>query len=87
MPLSLAAATGAGPQVSAQGVPGGEILHDPLQHLSDPAGHVDSGLRRAPVPQQLYVGTAETHNFVVFGALDCVASHRTERVFGSLCGN
>lgn len=65
VPLSLATDTGAGPQVPAQGVPGGAILHDPLQHLSDLAGHVYSGVRSAPVPQQLYVGTTETHNFKV----------------------
>lgn len=63
VPLSLATATRAGPQVPAQGVPGGALLHDPLQHLPDPAGHVDTGLRRAPVPQQLYVCSTETHNF------------------------
>lgn len=60
VPLSIATATGAGAQVPAQGVPGGALLHDPLQHLSDPAGHIDAGLRRAPVPQQLYVSSTET---------------------------
>lgn len=63
VPLSLATATGAGPQVPTQGVPGGALLHDPLQHLSDPTGHIYTGLRGAPVPQQLYVGSSETHNF------------------------
>lgn len=61
VPLSLANAARAGPQVSAQGVSGGALLHDPLQHLPDPAGHVDTGVCRAPVPQQLYVCSAETH--------------------------
>lgn len=60
VPLSLATTTGAGPQVPAQGVPGCALLHDPLQHLSDPAGHIYTGLRRAPVPQQLYVSSTET---------------------------
>lgn len=63
VPLSLADPAGAGPQVPAQGVPGRALLHDPLQHLSDPAGHIYTGLRRAPVPQQLYVGSKETYNF------------------------
>lgn len=60
VPLSLIAATGAGAQVPAQGVPGGALLHDPLQHLSDPAGHIHAGLRRALVPQQLYVSSTKT---------------------------
>ena len=63
VPLSLADPAGAGPQVPAQGVPGRALLHDPLQHLSDPAGHIHTGLRRAPVPQQLYVGSKEAYNF------------------------
>lgn len=57
VPLSLATATRAGPQIPAQGVPGGAIFHDPVQHLSDPAGNVYTGIRRSPVPQQLYVGS------------------------------
>lgn len=61
VPLSLAAATGAGAQVPTQSIPGGALLHDPMQHLSDPAGHFHTGLRGAPVPQQLYVGSTETH--------------------------
>lgn len=65
VPLSLTAATGAGPQVPAQSVVGGALLHDPLQHLSDPAGHVHPGLRRAPVPQQLYVGSNQTSSTTV----------------------
>lgn len=67
VPLSLATATGAGTQVPTQGVPGGTLLHDPLQHLSDPAGHIYTGLRRAPVPQQLYV--QKKHNFTVCSAV------------------
>lgn len=58
VPLPLADATGAGPPVPAQGVPGGALLYDTLQHLSDPAGHIYAGLRRAPLPQQLYVGSS-----------------------------
>lgn len=57
--LPLADAAGAGPQVPAQSVSGGSLLHDPLQHLFDPPGYVYSGLRRAPVPQQLYVTPPE----------------------------
>lgn len=69
VPLSLTPATGAGPQVPAQGVSGGAIFHDPLQHLSDPAGNVYAGICCSPVPQQLYVGSTETHNFSVLSAL------------------
>lgn len=57
VPLSLATGAGSGAQVPAQGVPGGALLHDSLQHLSNSAGHVHSGLRCAAVPQQLYVGS------------------------------
>lgn len=74
VPLSFATATRAGPQVPAQGVPGCALLHDPLQHLSDPAGHIYTGLRRAPVPQQLYVGSTETHNFAVCSAVSVFSS-------------
>lgn len=60
VPLSLADATRAGSQVSAQSIAGGALLHDPLQHLPDPAGHVNTGVCCAPVPQQLYVCLTET---------------------------
>lgn len=61
VPLSLATAAGSGPQVPTQGVPGGALLHDPLQHLFDSAGHLHAGLRCAAVPQQLYVGSNQCH--------------------------
>lgn len=48
LPLSFA---GAGAQVPAQSVAGGTVLHDPLQHLPNPAGHIHAGLRRSAVPQ------------------------------------
>lgn len=50
LPLSFAGA-GAGAQVPAQSVAGGAVLHDPLQHLPNPAGHIHAGLRRSAVPQ------------------------------------
>lgn len=56
VPLHLIPAARAGAQVPAQGVVGGALLHDPLQHLPDPAGHIYAGIRRPLVPQQLYVG-------------------------------
>lgn len=61
VPLSLATAAGSGPQVPTQGVPGGALLHDPLQHLFDSAGHLHAGLCCAAVPQQLYVGSNHCH--------------------------
>lgn len=75
VPLSLTTTTGAGPQVPAQGVSGGALLHDPLQHLSDSAGHLYIGLRRAPVPQQLYVSSAEHTYTFTFIAPKCGAGH------------
>lgn len=82
VPLSIAAAR-AGPQVPAQGVPGGALLHDPLQHLPDPAGHLHAGLCRAPLPQQLYVGLTQTRYCSVAFSSAILVTASTHSVYGS----
>lgn len=71
VPLSLTNATGAGSQIPAQSVSGSALLHDPLQHLFDPPGHIHTGLRRAPVPQQLYVSSLNL-NFTILALLSAL---------------